>query len=129
MIMTNKFAEVARMETTLSPLIEGREKQSMEELVQKYPEGITIVAFDFIQCASKKGDMVTFPVLLYKEDETKFFFGGMMLSKICTAWLSDYDDNTMKCSKDLLEAGGVHVKFERTTTNSGNTLYAVKIVK
>lgn len=124
--MANLFLELAKKETTLSPLLDGREKLSMEDVVKTYPDGITVIGFDFVECADKKGNMVTFPVLVFKEDTTKFFFGGLMLQKICTSWAAKFEEDTQKASLELEKVGGVKMRFEATRTNSGNSLYAVK---
>lgn len=123
----NKFASIAKKETTLSFIMEGREKVKMDEIMRAYPDGVTIIGFDFINGTDNKGNPTTFPVLAFAEDQSKCFFGGAVLSKICAAWLAGGDD-TEAVSIALRDAGGVRMKFRETKTRTGNNLIAVDVL-
>ena len=42
------FKDLAKRQTTLSEVMLDREKVTTEELMEKYPGGVTIIAFDYI---------------------------------------------------------------------------------
>ena len=46
------FRNMAKRQTTLSEVMTDRDKISTEDIIAKNPDGVTIVAFDYIQ--SKK---------------------------------------------------------------------------
>lgn len=80
------FKQTAIESTILSDLMQGREKISTDEVIKKYPDGITITDFDFVNMKNK-----TFVVLTFKEDETKFLNGGFVLSKVFMEIVEDFD--------------------------------------
>ena len=49
------FRNMAKRQTTLSEVMTDRDKISTDELIKKYPDGVTIVAFDYIQSKKSKG--------------------------------------------------------------------------
>ena len=121
--MSFNFKQSAEKITTISKLMEGRTKAKTREIIDKFPDGITITGFDLVNGA--KGQ---YPVLIFKEDDTKFFNGGLVFTKIVNEWLSAYDGDIAKCNKDLLDFGGVAVKMEIGTTKSGNNITKVTIL-
>lgn len=121
--MSNIFASIARKATTLSPLMEGREKISVDDVIAKYPEGVTITGFDVI---STGGD--SFPVLVIKEDDNSFVFGGAIMNNIVHGWLEHFEGDIETANKSLVAAGGVTVKFTKSRTKSGNALTDVEVI-
>ena len=122
------FREMAKKETTLSRVMENRDKVSMDEIMNNYPGGVTITEFDFIHSTDKKGNPTTYPVCAIKENENICFFGGSVLSKICMAWVDGYNGDVDLTSDELKKSGGVKMKFEKTTTKNGNNLTGVTIL-
>ena len=49
------FRNMAKRQTTLSEVMTDRDKISTDDLIAKYPDGVTIVAFDYIQSKKSKG--------------------------------------------------------------------------
>lgn len=121
--MENKFSSIAKKTTSLSPLMNGREKISVDEIIAKYPDGITLIAFDVITTG-----IDTFPVFIFAEDDTKFSFGGTVLHNIIEAWLVDSDGDIELTSNELRAAGGVKMKFEKSRTKTGNNVTLVEIL-
>lgn len=117
------FKKSAQKTTSISHLMEGREKIKTKDIIEKYPDGITIDCFDIVQ--GSKGE---YPVLTFSEDNTKFFNGGIVFQKIVKNWLDDYDGQLELCQHDLSESGGVKVQIEMGTTKSGNNITKVKIL-
>ncbi len=121
--MANKFANIAKKQTTLSPIMENRTKLSTEELIKQYPNGVTVCEFDMIEIGDE-----SFPVFTFAEDETRFVFGGTVLGNIVYAWVSDYDGDIEGASKALNAVGGVKMRFSKGRTKNGNNITLVDVV-
>ena len=117
------FKAIAQETTTLSSLMNNRQKMKMEEVIANYPDGVTVMEFDFITTNSG-----TFPVCVIKEEPGIFFFGGSVLAKICEAWAGAYGGDIEKASEELCRAGGVKMKFAPGRTKNGNNITTVEII-
>lgn len=126
--MANMFANLARRATTLSVLMEGREKMSVEDVSTTYPDGITITAFDVITTPNKNGEPSTYPVILFAEDDTKFIYGGKALNDIVTSWLANFEGDVETTSNALKAAGGVKIKLIPSRTKQGNNFTKVEVI-
>ena len=115
--MANKFAAAAKKATTLSPIMEGKERLTVDDIISLYPEYITINGFDIISSG-----MESYPVLTFAEDSSKFVFGGAIMNNICHDWAELCDGDVDEASKQLNTAGGVKIKFEKAKTKAGNNL-------
>ena len=118
------FREIASAELSLSPLATGRAKVDTQDLIGKE---LTIVAFDFATIIDE-GTEKTFPILLFKEMPDKYYCGGILLSKLCSAWAAEYGGDIESASNDLGASGGVAVRFKATRTKSGNNLTTIEVV-
>ena len=118
----SKFTDKAKASTASCVLMENRTKISTDELISRYPEGVTITGFDFLT-----GDNGKYPVCIFKENENECFFGGSALTDICNSWMEDYT-STADCSKDLAESGGVKVTFTNSKTKTGRKFIKVDVV-
>lgn len=123
MLIREEFKKLAQQATTLSPIMEGRTKIETEDIIKYYPDGITIVAFDFVTVEDK-----TYPVCAFREDDRKFLNGGTVLMKILSAWVAAYDGDIEECSADLCNEGGVKVKFSAGKTKKGQNITLVEIL-
>ena len=121
--MGNMFTNIANKATTLSNLMVNREKISTDDIVANYPDGITINAFDIVNIS-----VDSFPVFTFKEDSTKFAFGGAILANIIDSWVEQFDGDIVAASNALNEAGGVKIKFVKSRTKSGNNITLVKVI-
>lgn len=119
------FKQIALNETTLSPIMAGREKRDIDYLMEHFPEGVTLNGFDFVTITDK-GIEKTFPVFTFAEDEESFFMGGFLLSKIARSWVGDGDAEST--SDELREAGGVKVKFKKSKTKSNNNITMIEVI-
>lgn len=116
-IMSNKFSVAAKKATTLSPIMEGKERLTVDDVISLYPDYITIDGFDIITSGAE-----SYPVLTFAEDSSKFVFGGAIMNNICHDWAGLCDGDIEEASKQLGLAGGVKIKFEKTRTKAGNNL-------
>ena len=118
------FRDLARKATTLSELMENREKISTGEVIENFPDGITLNAVDIIKTSD-----ATYPVFTFVEDSNKFYCGGIVLSKIVDTWVKEYNDDLGMLNHDLAESGGVKVKLTETKTRDGkNNITEVEVV-
>lgn len=118
------FKSTAISATTLSPLMDGRERLTMDSVISKHPDGVTIKNFDIIDSDDKPYAVVT-----CFEEPDSFFFGGAVLTKIVQQWIRAYDGDIDAASHDLEESGGVKVQFSHGKTKKGNNITMVKVVE
>ena len=120
--MAFNFKKSATKNLVVSSLMQDREKISVEEIIAKYPEGITIVAFDMIHGAAN-GD---YPVVLFTEDDSKFLMGGgKIFAGIVNDWLANFEGDSAKGSSELAEQGGCKIKFSKRRSTKSNFTYTV----
>lgn len=116
------FKEKAVAATSISKIMEGRTKISTEELITKYPEGVTITGFDWM-----KGEDGKYPVCIFSENPNECFFGGTALTYICDAWMEGYKD-AEECSAALSNEGGVKVKFSKGKTKNNRNFTKCEVL-
>lgn len=109
--------------TLLSSLQNNREKISTEELINNFPDGVTVNAFDFATVQDK-----IFAVVTFKEDDTKYYNGGTVLTKMCVAWAAGFAGDPEAASTALAKAGGVKLKFAEAKTKNGNNVTTITVV-
>ena len=107
------FRAMAKKETELSELMNGRGKISTEDVIANTPSGVTITAVDMVH--SSDGDYGVFHL---KEYPNNFYCGGLILTKIAKSWISEFDGDIRLCSEELAKSGGVKVKLAQTKTKS-----------
>ena len=118
-----KFTEMAKKETSVSRILENREKVSVEDIMHDYPTGVTIIDFDLVSLEN-----TTFPVFAIAENPKVAFFGGTILNKIVAKWLSAYDGDLEECTADLRASGGVKVRLSKGKTKAGQRVILVDII-
>lgn len=116
--MSNMFANLARKATTLSPLMNGKTKMSVAQIIEQYPDGITVAEFDVIT-TTENGEPTTYPVITFIEEPDKFAFGGLVMRKIVDSWVAAFDGDIEACSAALKANGGVKLRFAHDTTRDG----------
>ena len=117
-----KFLEAAKKATTLSELMEGRDKITTEDILFQYNGIITVIGADLVNGTGKQGEQTQYPVIIFKEDEKKFLSGGTVLKKIVDSWLSLCDGDIEAMNKGLMEEGGVRIRLEKGKTHGGNNI-------
>lgn len=117
------FRESAMNSTLLSSLQNNREKITTEELISSFPNGITVNAFDFATVKDK-----TFAVVTFTEDDSRYYNGGTVLTKMCVAWAAGFDGDPESASIALNKAGGVKLKFAMSKTKDGNNVTTITVV-
>lgn len=126
--MANMFANIARRATTLSPIIEGKTKISVGDIIATYPDGITVTSFDMVSGTDQSGETTTYPVFVFAEDDTRFGFGGAVFKNICEAWIANFDGDITSCAKALEANGGVKLKFAQARTKAGRNVTTIEVI-
>ena len=126
--MPNMFTALAQRATTLSPIMEGRDKITTEAIIKKYPDGITLDGFDMVTTPDKDGNPNTYPVFTFAEDPSVFLYGGKALHDVATLWLSHLEGDIEATSTALKASGGVKVKFTSTRTSAGRNFTKIEVI-
>lgn len=119
------FRSMAKRQTTLSEVMNDREKITTQEVIEQYPDGITIIAFDYIQSKKSKGK---YPVFNFAEDTTVFCNGGTVLDRIFTDFVNAMDGDVAAASNELRRQGGLQVKLSNGKTKAGDDLVMVEVI-
>lgn len=127
--MNNLFTQLARKAVANSSVREGRTLITTDELMSKYPDGITITEFDMLQVHDRQtGELKSFPTLAFAEDSTKYINGGGAITKIVEEWLDHFEGDIESCNAALKAAGGAKIRIcAPIRTNSGNSYIPVDI--
>ena len=127
-VSINEFLKrVAEAETSLSPIMAGRESVKMDYICERYPDGVTVDGVDIIT-TTIEGESKQCPVFTYAEDSSVFAFGGTVLMNIINAWIKALNKPVNEVSQTIKEAGGVRMRFTKTSTKKGNNVFMVTIL-
>lgn len=130
--MSFNFKQAAQAQTSLSPIMVGKEKLETEDVLNK---DLTIIGFDFAPKFDQNGNPIVddngvpdeFGVVVFKEHPDCYYCVGAVFSKVCKAWAAPFQ--TVKDASAALEAeGGVRVRFKASKTKKGNNLTSVDIL-
>lgn len=117
------FKAIAKEHTEGSFVTVGRKKVDVDDIINAYPDGVTVMEFDFLT-----GDNGEFAVCAFKEDEKACFFGGKILTDMCKTWAEGYE-STKDASADLTAEGGVKLRFKRSKTKANRDVTLVEVVE
>ena len=118
------FRKVAKEAIKVSDLAENREKISTEELIEKYPEKITISQFE--RC--EMGNKVKF-IYTIKEEPEKFAYAGILLEKCFNKIIQAYGGDYVRAQKEFaMDKTGLPVKLEKKETLDGHEVTNVTIL-
>ena len=124
------FKKIALDATTMSELMSGRDKMDTEELIKKYPDGVTI---DFIDNVNMQQEDVEENVWIFvtEEQPNKFTFAGFVLAKIFNNILSEFDGDyaeMIETYNSALKEDKLRVKLERAKTKSKREITKVTVL-
>lgn len=123
--MAMDFRDLAKRQTTLSEVMLDREKITSDEIIQMYPDGITITAFDYV--ISKK-TRKSYPIYNFAENVKVFANGGTILDRIFSEFVKACDGDVAAASAELRRQGGLKVRLYHGTTKAGDDLVCVEVV-
>lgn len=114
--------KIAQRATTVSKVMEGRQRLSMDEVINKYPNGVRVIEMDML---TNPATGEAYPVVA--TDMNDCFFGGKVLAAICSEWLNACEGDVQTVNDSLKECGGVLMRFERGKTKTGRSIVRVII--
>lgn len=123
--MAIDFRDLAKRQTTLSDIMVDRNKITTEEIIEKYPNGITITAFDYVMSKKTRKE---YPIYTFMEDPKVFANGGTILDRIFSEFVKYCDGDVQQASSELRRQGGLKVKLYKGVTKAGDELTCVDVL-
>ena len=124
------FKKIALDATTMSELMSGRDKMDTEELIKKYPDGITIDFIDNVNMQQEDGEENVW-IFVTEEQPNKFTFAGFVLSKIFNNILAEFEGDyaeMIETYNSALKEDKLRVKLERAKTKSKREITKVTVL-
>lgn len=119
----NELEQLFLETNAMSELMSDREKISTEDIISRYPDGITINKFDKVSVNED-----TFYVFTFEEDESVFAFSGFVIAKFFDAVVAKYGD-IYNANDALYDNGGIKVILESSKTKKNQPITTVKLAK
>ena len=124
------FKKIALDATTMSELMNGRDKMDTEELIKKYPNGVTIDFIDNVNMQQEDGEENVW-IFVTEEQPNKFTFAGFVLAKIFNNILAEFEDDyaeMIETYNSALKEDKLRVKLERAKTKSKREITKVIVL-
>lgn len=125
------FKKIALDATTISELMNGRDKMDTEELIKKYPDGVTIDFIDNVNMSQEDGEAENVWVFVTEEQPDKFTFAGFVLAKIFNNILVEFEGDyaeMIETYNSALKEDKLRVKLERAKTKSKREITKVTVL-
>lgn len=125
------FKKIALDATTMSEIMNGRDKMDTEELIKKYPDGVTIDFIDNVNMSQEDGDAENVWIFVTEEQPDKFTFGGFVLAKIFNNILAEFEgdyDAMIEEYNSSLKEDKLRVKLERAKTKTKREITKVTVL-
>lgn len=125
------FKKIALDATTISELMNGRDKMDTEELIKKYPDGVTIDFIDNVNMSQEDGEVENVWVFVTEEQPDKFTFAGFVLAKIFNNILVEFEGDyaeMIETYNSALKKDKLRVKLERAKTKSKREITKVTVL-
>ena len=124
------FKKIALDATTMSELMNGRDKMDTEELIKKYPNGVTIDFIDNVNMQQEDGEENVW-IFVTEEQPNKFTFAGFVLAKIFNNILDEFEGDyaeMIETYNSALKEDKLRVKLERAKTKSKREITKVSVL-
>lgn len=108
---------IAQKTITISELYTERTALTTEELLGKE---LTIQLVDLVDTSDSQ-----YSVCVFKECPTKFYNGGLILTKIIKSWI--LEAGSASAVNDMLAKEDVHIVLNLEKTRSKNSIVTVKV--
>lgn len=119
------FKELTKQVLSISEVIENHEKMSTDEIIIKYPQGVTLIRFDLLT----NGEGGEYAVFNFKENLMAYFNGGALLTKMAKSWIQACNGDIKEASDQLTISGGLKVVLSRGKSKKGQPVTIVKVVE
>lgn len=113
----------AQKALTLSELTENRDKISTEEIIEKYPDGITIINIDLVEIRKQSNYVYTFA-----EEPDRFAYAGTVLKKVFDKLLTAEKGDLKQLRADLKAQKGLRVKLATAMTLDEMEVTTVELI-
>ncbi len=111
-----------KTEGELFDLLEGKEKISVQEIITDFPLGIHITGCTTLK--NKKGEKIS--AWTFAEAPKKFFFGGVILTKLAEEWISENGGTAKTCTEALAkEHPGMKLIMKDSASGNRYTDYEI----
>ena len=124
------FKKIALDVTTMSELMNGRDKMDTEELIKKYPNGVIIDFIDNVNMQQEDGEENVW-IFVTEEQPNKFTFAGFVLAKIFNNILDEFEGDyaeMIETYNSALKEDKLRVKLERAKTKSKREITKVTVL-
>lgn len=124
------FKKIALDVTTMSEIMNGRDKMDTEELIKKYPEGVTIDFIDNVNMQQEDGEENVW-IFVTEEQPNKFTFAGFVLAKIFNNILAEFEGDCaemIETYNSALKEDKLRVKLERAKTKAKREITKVTVL-
>lgn len=124
------FKKIALDATTMSEIMNGRDKMDTEELIKKYPEGVTIDFIDNVNMQQEDGEENVW-IFVTEEQPNKFTFAGFVLAKIFNNILTEFEGDyaeMIETYNSALKEEKLRVKLERAKTKAKREITKVTVL-
>ena len=124
------FKKIALDATTMSEIMNGRDKMDTEELIKKYPEGVTIDFIDNVNMQQEDGEENVW-IFVTEEQPDKFTFAGFVLAKIFNNILAEFEGDyaeMIETYNSALKEDKLRVKLERAKTKAKREITKVTVL-
>lgn len=124
------FKKIALDAITMSELMNGRDKLDTEELIKKYPNGVTIDFIDNVNMQQEDGEENVW-IFVTEEQPNKFTFAGFVLTKIFNNILDEFEGDyaeMIETYNSALKEDKLRVKLERAKTKSKREITKVTVL-
>lgn len=124
------FKKIALDATTMSELMSGRDKMDTEELIKKYPDGVTIDFIDNVNMQQEDEEENVW-IFVTEEQPNKFTFAGFVLAKIFNNILAEFEGDyaeMIETYNSALKEDKLRVKLERAKTKSKREITKVTVL-
>lgn len=117
----NEIEQLFLETNAMSELMTDKEKINTEDIINNYPDGITIKAFDKVTVGDD-----TFYVFTFNEDKDVFAFSGFVIAKFFDALVAKYG-SISDANDALYDNGGIKVILESSRTKKNQPITTVRL--
>lgn len=118
--MALNLKKVLSKATSFSAIEEGRTAVDTDDMIKYYPDGFTIIAAEAVQLENPENGTGYFYDVLFKEDTSKFYRTGMILTKALDELMKACNGDKEVFDTEL--ARGAKVKLTQSKTKTGNKI-------
>jgi hypothetical protein len=132
------FKKLAQKATTLADIMVGKDKLDMEELIDTYPDGVTITDYEYFNLKSDGGKEEEVIAFTIAEEEDMFIFGGIIVKNMFKdmykrAVKEGYEGTDVDFHNDFVDSVSkgleLKIRFYRDKTKDKKAITKLEILK